>query len=85
MTDDQIERLAKAVYDHGDQLGSNLVHLKRFMGAQREAQEKFLAEQREASDKAQKMASHAAIFSAVAAGIAACATIVQVAVLIFAS
>lgn len=85
MTDDQVDRLAKAISEHGNQLGGNLVHLKRFLDAQREAQQKFLAEQRDASDKAQIRASQAAIFSAVAAGIAACATIVQVAVLIFAS
>lgn len=67
----------KAVNEHGDQLGGNLVHLKKFLDAQREAQQKFLAEQREASDKAQRMASIAAIFSAVAAGIAAYAAVAQ--------
>ena len=77
MTDEQIERLAKVVYDHGDQLGSNLVHLKRFLGAQQEAQQKFLAEQREASDRAQHKASQSAFWSAVAAGIAAIATVLQ--------
>ena len=77
MTDDQVERLAKAVNEHGNQLGGNLVYLKKFMDAQREAQQKFLTEQREASDKAQRMASIAAIFSAVAAGIAAYAAVAQ--------
>ena len=77
MNDNQIERLAKAIYDHGDQLGSNLVLLKKFMDAQRDAQQNFPAEQREASDKAQRAATTAAIFSAVAAGIAAYAAIIQ--------
>lgn len=77
MIDDQVERIVKAVNEHGDQLGGNLVHLKRFLDAQREAQQKFLAEQRDASDKAQMKASRAAMFSAVAAGIAACAAIAQ--------
>jgi hypothetical protein len=77
MIDEQVDRLVKAVNEHGDQLGGNLVHLKRFLDAQRKAQQKFLAEQRDASDKAQMRASRAAMFSAVAAVIAACAAIAQ--------
>lgn len=70
------ESVADAVREHGNQLGRNFVYLKRFLKAQREEQQAFLTEQRELSDKAQRKASAAAVWSAVAAIAAALATIV---------
>ena len=77
MTDEQLERLVTALAAHGDQLGGNLVLLKKFLAAQEEEQRKFLAEQREASDRAQAKANWTAIFAAIAAGAAAVAAIAQ--------
>lgn len=72
------ELIARTIREHGDQLGGNLVHLKRFLEAQREAQQAFLAEQREASDRAQGksvlvawLAMVATMFAAIATGIQA--------------
>lgn len=80
MTDEQLERLAQALAAHGDQLGGNLVLLKKFLAAREEEQRKFLAEQREASDRAQAKANWTAIFAAIAAGAAAVAALVQTSV-----
>ena len=76
MNESEPESIANAVREHGNQLGNNLAHLKRFLKAQREEQQAFLSEQRELSDKALGKATAAAIWSAVAAGAAALATIV---------
>jgi hypothetical protein len=77
MTDEQVKFLVAAVAGHGDQLGGNLVHLKRFTERLQQEQQMFLAEQRTASDAAQKKAHWSAIFSAIAAGAAAIAAIIQ--------
>ncbi|WP_309623372.1 hypothetical protein [Novosphingobium sp.] len=77
MTDEQFERLVNAVQVHGDQLGGNLVHLKRFLERLKQDEQSFLAEQRAASDRAQDKAHRTAIFSAIAAAAAAIAAIFQ--------
>lgn len=69
--------LGKAIAEHGNQLGENIVHLKRFLERLQNEQHDFLAEQRKITEKAQKSANTAAIFSAVAAVAAAVAAIVQ--------
>jgi anti-sigma-K factor RskA len=75
--DDQLNKLVGAIHGHGDQIADNLVLLKKFLAARQEDQQKFLAEQREASDKAQSKSYRAAFWSAIAAGAAACAAVVQ--------
>ena len=77
MNDEQAKLLIHAVQGHGDQLGDNLVLLKRFMQGLQKDQQQFLAEQRAASDTAQTRANRAALWSAVAAIAAALAAIVQ--------
>lgn len=77
VTDDQIDRIVEAVVGHGNQLGGNLVHLKRFLERLQQEQHQFLAEQRAASDAAQKKAHWTAVFSAIAAGAAALAAGLQ--------
>jgi hypothetical protein len=77
MTNEQFERLVSAVQTHGDQLGGNLVHLKRFLERLQQDEQAFLAEQRAASDKAQDKAHRTAIFSAIAAAAAAIAALLQ--------
>jgi hypothetical protein len=77
VNDDQIERLVGAAATHGDQLAGNLVHLKRFLERKQEEQQAFLAEQRALSDKAQDKAHRTAMWSAIAAGAAAVAAIIQ--------
>ena len=72
-----LDRLVKAIEGHGDQLGGNLVYLKVFLQKQQNEQQAFMAEQREASDRAQATAHRAALFSAIAAGAAAIAAILQ--------
>lgn len=71
------ELIAKAIAAHGDQLGGNIVHLKRFLQGQREAQEAFLAEQRQASDRAQDKAHRTATLAMIATALAAVATGIQ--------
>jgi len=75
---DEHELIARTIREHGDQIGGNLVHLKRFLQAEREAQQAFLAEQREASDRAQGrseviawLAAAATLFAAIATGLQA--------------
>ena len=77
MTDEQVDRLAVAIVEHGNQLGHNMVHLKRFLDAKQSEQHAFLEEQRLASDKAQEKAHRTARWSAAAAGLAAAAAIAQ--------
>jgi hypothetical protein len=77
VNDEQLRRLTESIGSHGDQLGGNLVHLKRFLAKQQEEQHKFLAEQRAASDTSQRAANRAAFWSAFAATIVALAAIVQ--------
>lgn len=84
MTDQEVDPIAEAIGEHGDQLGRNLAKLKGFLQAEREAQEKFLAEQREASDRAQEKAHRTArwamlatFFAAAAAGFQAYAAYVS--------
>lgn len=77
MTDEQMNRLVEAVHSHGDQLGGNLVHLKRFFERLQNEEQAFLAEQRAASDAAQNRAHRTAMFSAIAAGAAAIAALLQ--------
>lgn len=77
MADKDNERLVEAIGAHGDQLGGNLVHLKRFLERLQREQHAFLAEQRAASDKAQRVANWTAIWAAIAATAAAVAAIVQ--------
>lgn len=74
---DDTERIAKAIEAHGDQLGGNLVHLKRFLDAKQIEQQEFLEQQRLASEAAQGRAHRAALWSALAAGAAAIAAIFQ--------
>lgn len=77
MTEDETGRLARAVESHGEQLGNNLVHLKRFLKGLQDEQQSFITQQREASDAAQKKSHRAAFWSAVAAVAAAFAAAVQ--------
>ena len=77
MTDEQIKRLVEAVGFHGDQLGGNLVHLKRFLERLQSEEQVFLAEQRAASDAAQQKAHRTAFFAAIAAGASAIAALLQ--------
>jgi hypothetical protein len=77
MADEQLDRPVEAVHSHGDQLGGNLVHLKRFLERLQNEEQTFLAEQRAASDAAQKSAHRTEMFSAVAAGAAAMAALFQ--------
>jgi predicted negative regulator of RcsB-dependent stress response len=77
MKDEKLDQLIEAVGAHGDQLGGNFVHLKRFLERLQTEQLTFLAEQRLASDQAQQKAYRAAFWSAVAAGAAALAALVQ--------
>jgi 2,4-dienoyl-CoA reductase-like NADH-dependent reductase (Old Yellow Enzyme family) len=77
MTDEQLKQITEAIHGHGDQLAGNLVHLKRFTERLQQEQQTFLAEQRTASDAAQTKAHWSAIFSAIAAGGAAIAAILQ--------
>ena len=77
LTDKQANQLADAIGAHGDQLGGNLVQQKKFLDAQRQAQEQFLREQSSASDKLQIRATRAAVWSAVAAIAAAVAAVMQ--------
>ena len=77
MAEDETGRFVRALETHGDQLGNNLVHLKRFLKGLQEEQQSFIAEQREASDAAQKKSYRAAFWSAVAAGAAALAAGIQ--------
>ena len=77
MTNEQLNRLIESVQAHGDQLGRNLVHLKRFSERLQQEEQVFLAEQRAASDAAQSTAHRTAAFSAIAAGAAAIAALFQ--------
>lgn len=77
MKDDHADKLIDTVREHGNQLSTNLGFLKHFLARLQREQHEFLAEQRQASDRAQKSANRAAIFSAIAAGAAALAAIVQ--------
>lgn len=78
MTDDQFDRLERAVVEHGNQLGHNLVHLKRFNAAQNERQEELLRELQKTNDAMQKQALKATQFAAGATGAAAIVTAIQV-------
>lgn len=77
MTDEQVSQVVDAVKGHGNQSADNLIHLKRFMERLQKEQHQFLKEQRAASDAAQRMASWAAVWSAVAATAVAVTAIVQ--------
>ena len=77
MTDAQFDRLVNALQGHGDQIGGNLVHLKRFLERLQQQDQTFLAEQRAASERAQDKAHRTSMFAAIAAGAAALAAISQ--------
>lgn len=75
MKDEHFDRLERALVEHGNQLGGNLVHLKRFLEAQRKAQETFLREQQETTNKMQRDSVIATRWAAGAATAAAAAAI----------
>jgi hypothetical protein len=77
VTEEQ-ETVAGAIREHGNQMGTNLVFLKKFLEGQRQLQEDFLRAQSSASEKLQVRATRAAVWSAVAAIAAAVAAVVQV-------
>lgn len=69
--------IALAIREHGNSLGTNLVYLKRFLQAERRAQQEFLAEQRQASDRAQGKSERIAWLALGATAFAAIATGIQ--------
>lgn len=73
MDEKQFDRLERVLVEHGNQLGHNLVHLKKFLDGQRTAQEAFLAEQQAASDRLLQKSVNATRFAAAAAFLAAIA------------
>jgi ABC-type transporter Mla subunit MlaD len=77
MKQEQSDSVVEAILAHGDQLGGNLVHLKRFLQRLQNEQRDFLREQRLASDVAQTTANRSARWSAMAAVAAALAAFVQ--------
>lgn len=76
MTDEQFDRLEAAITEHGNQLGVNLVHLKRFVDEQRVAQETFWADQHAANEEHQQAMLNASRWSAFAATAAAVTALV---------
>lgn len=82
MRDEQADRLIEAVVEHGNQLGRNMVHLKRFSEKQNEDQEGFLADLQSQNSELQKQAVRATQFAAGAAIVSAFVTAVQVGILI---
>lgn len=76
MTDEQFDRLERAIVEHGNQLGTNLAYLKRFLDDQRQAQEYFWADQHAAMEKHQDKMLAAARWSAAAATAAVVATLI---------
>jgi hypothetical protein len=77
VTDEQANKVADAIGGHGNDMGRNLVHLKRFLADQQVQQQKFFSQLQAASDKAQRKAALAALWSAIAAGAAAIAASFQ--------
>ncbi len=78
LRDEQADRLIEAVVRHGNQLGNNLVHMKRFTKKQSEDQETFLAELQSQNSDLQKQAVRATQLAAGAAIVSAFVTAVQV-------
>jgi hypothetical protein len=73
VTEDELNKLANAIIEHGNQLGINLVHFKGFLERLQGDQQTFLSELQAASDRTQRRASRAAVASAIAAIFAAAA------------
>ena len=78
MTDEQAKAIADSIVGHGNQLGSNLVHLKAFTAAQNEQQQKFLEGLQAENARLQAEALKAARMSAIAALMSAIATVAGV-------
>jgi hypothetical protein len=78
VNEDPKEAVADAIREHGNQLGKNIAFLKIFLDNQRQLQADFLSAQADASERLQRRATRAAVWSAIAAIAAAVAAILQV-------
>jgi ABC-type transporter Mla subunit MlaD len=74
---DQNQSIAASIDRHGNQLGVNLVHLKKFLDSLQKQQHDFLSNVQEASQKAQQESHQTARWAMFAAIAAAVAAIVQ--------